>query len=193
MPGLSIAAFAKSSWELASRNSGVEGHDCSDHCGQALGPRTQLSRMFYTVEELIGPHTINTIPPATLNAFRDHGRAANTRSWRARRRTGAGSLGQAGCRPGGNHTEKLLADGITAFTHSLGELLASLKEKRRVLLETGSPKGRKSERSHRVIVRPDSKHQRRFHSQHAGDPIETSPRLPALGVYAKPGHRAFSR
>src|ERR1035441_60679 len=48
MPGLSIAAFAKSSWELPSRNSGVEGHDCSDHCGQALGPRTQLSRMFYT-------------------------------------------------------------------------------------------------------------------------------------------------
>jgi hypothetical protein len=32
--------------------------------------------------------------------------------------------------------EKLLADGITAFTHSLDELLASLKEKRRVLLES---------------------------------------------------------
>jgi transaldolase len=33
-------------------------------------------------------------------------------------------------------TEKLLADGITAFTHSLDELLLSLKEKRRVLLES---------------------------------------------------------
>jgi len=33
-------------------------------------------------------------------------------------------------------TEKLLADGITAFTHSLDELLASLKEKRRVLLDS---------------------------------------------------------
>jgi len=33
-------------------------------------------------------------------------------------------------------TEKLLADGITAFTHSLDELLASLKEKRRMLLES---------------------------------------------------------
>jgi hypothetical protein len=32
-------------------------------------------------------------------------------------------------------TEKLLADGITAFTHSLDELLASLKEKRSTLLE----------------------------------------------------------
>ena len=33
-------------------------------------------------------------------------------------------------------TEKLLVDGITAFTYSLDELLASLKEKRRVLLES---------------------------------------------------------
>jgi hypothetical protein len=33
-------------------------------------------------------------------------------------------------------TEKLLADGITAWTHSLDELLASLADKRRVLLES---------------------------------------------------------
>ena len=26
------------------------------------------------VEELIGPHTVNTVPPETLSAFRDHGR-----------------------------------------------------------------------------------------------------------------------
>jgi hypothetical protein len=32
-------------------------------------------------------------------------------------------------------TEKLLADGIAAFTHSLDELLASLKEKRSTPLE----------------------------------------------------------
>jgi transaldolase/glucose-6-phosphate isomerase len=28
------------------------------------------------VEELIGPNTVNTVPPATLDAFRDHGRCA---------------------------------------------------------------------------------------------------------------------
>ena len=33
-------------------------------------------------------------------------------------------------------TEQLLADGITAFTHSLDELLASLKQKRSTLLES---------------------------------------------------------
>jgi len=27
------------------------------------------------VEELIGPDTVNTIPPATFDAFRDHGHA----------------------------------------------------------------------------------------------------------------------
>jgi transaldolase len=30
------------------------------------------------VETLIGPHTVNTLPQATLDAFRDHGRAAET-------------------------------------------------------------------------------------------------------------------
>jgi len=88
------------------------------------------------IEELIGPHTINTIPPATLNAFRDHGRVQPTLE------AGAQDAEQVLARLAklginlGAITEKLLADGITAFTHSMDELLASLKEKRRVLLES---------------------------------------------------------
>ena len=101
------------------------------------------------VEELIGPHTINTIPPATLNAFRDHGRVQPTLE------AGEQDAEQALARLAklgidlGAITENLLADGITAFTHSLDELLSSLKEKRRVLLE--SQAARKGEiRSARV-------------------------------------------
>ena len=30
------------------------------------------------IDELIGPETVNTIPPATVDAFRDHGKTANT-------------------------------------------------------------------------------------------------------------------
>jgi len=30
------------------------------------------------VEELIGPDTVNTMPPATLEAFRDHGKARDS-------------------------------------------------------------------------------------------------------------------
>ena len=88
------------------------------------------------VEELIGPHTINTIPPATLNAFRDHGRvqptleAGEQDAERLLARLPALGIDL------GAITEKLLADGITAFRHSLDELLASLKEKRRMLLES---------------------------------------------------------
>jgi len=88
------------------------------------------------VEELIGPHTINTIPPATLNAFLDHGRAQPTLE------VGEQDAEQALARLAklgidlAAITEKLLADGITAFTHSLDELLASLKEKRSALLES---------------------------------------------------------
>jgi transaldolase len=88
------------------------------------------------VEELIGPHTINTIPPATVNAFRDHGRVQPTLE------AGEQDAEQAPARLAklgidlGAITENLLVDGITAFTHSLDELLSSLKEKRRVLLES---------------------------------------------------------
>jgi transaldolase len=88
------------------------------------------------IEQLIGPYTINTIPPATLNAFRDHGRVQPTLE------AGEQDAGHALARLAelgidlGTVTEKLLADGITAFTHSLDELLASLTEKRRVLLES---------------------------------------------------------
>jgi transaldolase len=94
------------------------------------------------IEQLIGPHTINTIPPATLNAFRDHGRvqptleageqdAENTLARLAELDIDLGAI-----------TEKLLADGIIAFTRSLDELLASLKQKRRVLLESQATRKR---------------------------------------------------
>jgi transaldolase len=101
------------------------------------------------VEELIGPHTINTIPPATLNAFRDHGRVQPTLE------AGGQDAGQVLARLSklgidlGAITEKLLADGITAFTHSLDELLASLNKKRSTLLES-QPARKSDSRATRV-------------------------------------------
>ena len=49
------------------------------------------------VEELIGADTVNTIPPATFNAFRDHGESAqepDRRSGRRRRRHGRAGQGR---------------------------------------------------------------------------------------------------
>ena len=96
------------------------------------------------VEELIGPYTINTIPPATLNAFRDHGRVHPTvEGGEQEAEQALARLAKLGIDLGAI-TEKLLADGITAFTHSLDELLASLKEKRSALLESQAAQKSKS-------------------------------------------------
>jgi transaldolase len=88
------------------------------------------------IEELVGPHTINTIPPATLKAFRNHGRARDTldsglqeaQSCLARLIDFKIDLQAVG--------EQLLADGIAAFSGSFDKLIASLEEKRKSLLET---------------------------------------------------------
>ena len=40
----------------------------------STGTKNPQYRDVLYVEELIGPDTVNTIPPATLDAFRDHGR-----------------------------------------------------------------------------------------------------------------------
>jgi transaldolase/transaldolase/glucose-6-phosphate isomerase len=84
--------------------------------------------VFY-VEELIGPDTVNTLPPATLEAFRDHGVVRNTLSAgvdEARKHiealTGFGiDLGAI--------TERLQVDGVAAFTQSYEALLESLDAK----------------------------------------------------------------
>jgi transaldolase len=70
------------------------------------------------VENLIGPDTVNTMPPATLEAFRDHGEVARTVDAdldRARRTIteleGLGIFLQ-------RVTDKLLVDGIASFQKS---------------------------------------------------------------------------
>jgi transaldolase len=86
------------------------------------------------VEELIGPHTINTIPPPTLNAFRDHGRVRPSLEVDLQEAEQAlARLAKLGIDLGAI-TEKLLAAGIAAFIQSLDELLASLTAKRKLLL-----------------------------------------------------------
>ena len=44
----------------------------------STGVKNPEYRDTYYVEELIGPETVNTVPPATYDAFRDHGRVRQT-------------------------------------------------------------------------------------------------------------------
>ncbi len=75
------------------------------------------------VEELIGPSTVNTIPPATFNAFREHGRlrASLTEDLENAADT-MDSLEKAGISMKAV-TDKLLADGLKQFEDAFAELL----------------------------------------------------------------------
>jgi transaldolase/glucose-6-phosphate isomerase len=86
---------------------------------------------------LIGRHTINTIPPATLNAFRDHGpRAANLEAGQQDPERALARLAKR-VSTWGAITEKLLADGITAFIPFFGRAASLLEgETQRAALGT---------------------------------------------------------
>jgi len=85
------------------------------------------------VEQLIGPDTVNTLPPATIEAFRDHGVVARTVDADvAGAETMLRDLGAAGVSMA-SVTEQLLADGIASFRKSYESLLAGLDRKAHAL------------------------------------------------------------
>lgn len=86
------------------------------------------------VEELVGPETVNTLPPATMDAFRDHGEArGNTiRKDPDGARVVLERIGRLGIDLDAV-TAALQEEGVAAFAGSHDSLLAALEEKRRVV------------------------------------------------------------
>ena len=87
------------------------------------------------VENLIGAETVNTMPPETLNAFKDHGKVPGD--------TVTDSLDDAAAALGWlkalginfeTITEKLQQDGVAAFAASFDQLLAALEKKRNAMV-----------------------------------------------------------
>jgi transaldolase / glucose-6-phosphate isomerase len=80
------------------------------------------------VEELIGRDTINTIPPATLEEFRDHGnvRASLTENIGAAEKT-MQDLAKAGIAMK-EVTEQLVVDGVRLFAEAFEKLLAAVEQ-----------------------------------------------------------------
>jgi transaldolase / glucose-6-phosphate isomerase len=80
------------------------------------------------VEELIGPDTVNTIPPATLDAFRDHGRArpSLTEDVESANRTmeTAAKVGISMKEV----TDKLTDDGVRLFAEAFDKLLKAVEK-----------------------------------------------------------------
>jgi transaldolase len=86
------------------------------------------------VEALIGPHTVNTLPPATLEAFRDHGVTARTVDAElAEAHATLAAIAAQGIDLVAV-TDRLLADGLTSFSASFDTLRAGLAAKRAQLL-----------------------------------------------------------
>ena len=81
------------------------------------------------VDELIGPHTVNTLPDNTLEAFKDHGTIARTiDSDVPRARAVIDALAALGIDMV-EVTQQLEDEGVAAFEKSFDELLSALSEK----------------------------------------------------------------
>src|SRR5437764_4973109 len=86
------------------------------------------------VDNLIGPETVNTVPPATYTAIRDHGKVALTleqglgecRALFKQLRAGGIDIKEV--------TEKLQNDGLAAFVTSFDTLAESIESKRDAIL-----------------------------------------------------------
>lgn len=122
--------FAGPRWEaLASRGGRVQ---------RPLWASTSTKNPEYRdvlyVETLIGPHTVNTMPPATLEAFRDHGVSARTVDADP---SGAQAVIDGLAAHGismGEVTDKLLREGLASFQKSFDTLIAGLERKRAQLV-----------------------------------------------------------
>jgi transaldolase len=82
------------------------------------------------VEELIGPQTVNTLPPNTLDAFREHGNVAATlQTGVEREQASIDALEDLGISMEAV-TQELEEEGVEAFANSYTSLLAAVEERR---------------------------------------------------------------
>ena len=88
------------------------------------------------VEELIGRDTVNTVPPATLDAFRDHGKPRDSLEQNvADAERVLAELAKAGISLDAI-TEALVDDGVQLFAEAADKLLGAVAHKRATILGT---------------------------------------------------------
>jgi transaldolase/glucose-6-phosphate isomerase len=91
------------------------------------------------VDELIGNHTINTVPPQTLEAFRDHGKVKLTiEKGLDQAKKAFSDLESIGISME-KVTQELEEEGVQTFSESYNSLIASVKNRREAALEELGP------------------------------------------------------
>jgi transaldolase len=104
----------------------------------STGTKNPSYRDVLYLESLIGADTVTTVPPATMDAFRDHGRVRVTLGTEDVDADAAATLDKAAALGLDLHdiTEQLQIDGIEAFTSSFDRLIDTVGRKRRALRTT---------------------------------------------------------
>ncbi len=124
--------FSGSEWE-ALKAAGASAQRC---LWASTSTKNPAYRDVIYVEELIGPDTVNTMPPATVKAFLDHGRVENTLE---RDVDAAHHTFEAFAKAGIDYddiVETLEREGVQKFTASFRELIDGVAGKREQLAAT---------------------------------------------------------
>ena len=88
----------------------------------------------YYVDTLIGPHTVNTLPPQTIEAFRDHGVVAPTLEQGVdEARAVMAQLAEVGVSMD-KVVQQLQSDGVESFANDFRRLLEAVEGKKQMLL-----------------------------------------------------------
>jgi transaldolase len=108
----------------------------------STGSKNPAYRDVMYIEELIGRDTVNTVPPETLAAFKDHGRPrpsleedlAGAQAVLDNLEEAGVSLGQA--------TDELIEEAIKKFVEPFGKLLKAVERRCREAAEASNPGGK---------------------------------------------------
>jgi len=100
----------------------------------STGVKDKAYRDVMYAEELIGPDTVNTLPPATMDAFRDHGRLrASLTEGLDEAREVLASAERLGLDLDAV-TQRLVPDGVRQFADAADQLLGAVAAKRTTIL-----------------------------------------------------------
>jgi len=101
----------------------------------STGTKNKAYSDVHYIEPLIGRDTVNTMPPATMDAFRDHGRVADA----IERDVGEAEAALAALARGGISLEEvcaqLVVDGVRLFADAADGLLGAIARKRLAILD----------------------------------------------------------
>jgi transaldolase len=134
---LFTASFASARWAALA----AQGAQVQRPLWASTSTKNPAYRDVIYVEELIGTDTVNTLPPATLEAFRDHGevRPSVTEHVADAERVLAALESQGVSLQA--VTDTLLVEGLASFEHSFVTLLSGLNRKRAALANTAPSTG----------------------------------------------------